>query len=106
MNNKNTNINFNEAVKSAKKGFRLYRTNWNIEDFIVLMPELKLKPYSSSTPEQRVNDRTAKHIGKNASLLIPPYFAKYIGCDGVWLVGWTPTAEEIMAEDWIVMANI
>ena len=69
-------MNFGQAIEAAKEGQKIARINWNGPgQFVVLMPALKLPPFSSQEPGAKVNDRTAKFIGVDTPLDSQPYFA-------------------------------
>jgi len=69
-------MNFSEALIQLKLGHRCYRYGWNGKgQWVVLMPELKLPSFNTQEPGAKVNDRTAKYIGKETPLDSQPYFA-------------------------------
>ena len=69
-------MNFGQAIEAAKEGKKIQRQGWNGKDmWVVLMPELKLPPFSSQEPGAKVNDRTAKHIEMIRLCIASPYFA-------------------------------
>lgn len=73
---KSDNLNIHEAIQWMRDGAKVQRAGWNGKGmFIVLMPALKLPPYSSQEPGAKVNDRTAKHIGLHTPLDSQPYIA-------------------------------
>ncbi len=97
-------MTFGLAIEAAKKGFKISRRGWNGQGmFIVLMPELKLSPYSSQKPRAKVNDRTAKYIGEDKPLNSQPYFAVWTA-QGEWQPGWLASQSDMLAEDWIILS--
>lgn len=97
-------MNFGEAIEQMKLGAKVAREGWNGKDmWIVLMPELKLPPFSSQEPGAKVNDRTAKHIGIDTPLHSLPYFAMWTA-DKKWLPGWLASQTDMLAEDWVVIS--
>lgn len=94
---------FGDALEYLKQGHKLARRGWNGKgQWVVLMPALSLPPYSSQTPGAKVNDRTAKHIGKDTPLDSQPYFALWTA-QGKWQPGWVPSASDVLAEDWFLV---
>jgi hypothetical protein len=84
-------------------GNKVRRDGWNNKDtWIVLMPELKLPPHSSQEPGAKVNDRTAKHIGKDTPLDSRPYIAMWTA-SGQWQPGWLASQADLLAVDWEVV---
>ena len=88
-----------EALTMLFEERRMSRSAWTHIDFVVMMPELNLPSNSRQEPGPKVNDRTAKHIGVDTPLNSQPYFAAFYS-DGRWQPGWTPTTEDVFAEDW------
>jgi hypothetical protein len=94
-------MDFSEALIELKKGFKLTRYGWNGKNqWVVMMPELYLPPFSSQEPGAKVNDRTAKHIGVNTALYSQPYFVLKTAQDK-WQPGWVPSTSDLLAEDWM-----
>jgi len=113
-------MNFELALASMKEGNKLSREAWKIRKrnmIVVIMPALQLPPFSSQAPGSKVNDRTAKFIGKDTALNSLPYFAshQYEAADEFckeilgsvlsqndWQPGWLPSAQDLLADDWYV----
>jgi allantoicase len=96
-------MNFGEAIEQMKLGAKVAREGWNGKNmWVVLMPELKLPPFSSQEIGAKVNDRTAKHIGKDTPLHSLPYFAMWTA-QGKWLPGWLASQTDMLAEDWVIV---
>lgn len=94
---------FDSALIHLKHGDKVARLGWNGKGmWIVLMPELKLPPYSSQEPGAKVNDRTAKHIGENTPLDSRPYIVMWTA-QQQWQPGWLASQADLLAEDWIVV---
>jgi hypothetical protein len=93
-------MNFSTALNLMKRGCKLARKGWNGKDqFVVMMPALYLEPYNAQIDGPKVNDRTAKHIGKDAPLDSQPYLALK-NAQGKWQPGWIPSQGDLFAEDW------
>lgn len=97
---------FEAVLTSLKAGHRVFRTSWLRDGnptvpFVVMMPLLQLPSHNTQGTDRKVNDRTAKHIGVDTPLNSLPYFAHY-GTDKAWQPGWLPTAEDLLANDWVV----
>lgn len=93
-------MNFGQAIEAAKQGKKIARKGWNGKNqWVMLMPPLKLPPFSCQEPGARVNDRTAKPIPLDSQ----PYFALWTVL-GRWQPGWTATQSDMLAEDWEIIA--
>ena len=93
---------FGHAVEAARMGRKIGRSGWNGKNqFVVLMPALYLPPFNTQEPCVKVNDRTAKHIGKDTPLDSQPYFALF-NAQGKWQPGWVPSTSDCMADDWMI----
>lgn len=96
-------MDFSEALRLLKAGRKMARSGWNGNGmWIVLMPALYLPPYSTQEPGAKVNDRTAKHIGKDTPLDSQPYFAMWTAAKQ-WQPGWLASQADMLAEDWEVV---
>ena len=96
-------LTFGLAIEAAKLGAKIKRAGWNGKNqWVVLMPELRLPPYSSQEPGAKVNDRTAKYIGEDTPLYCCPYFVIYTE-QKVWQPGWLASQTDMLAEDWEVV---
>jgi hypothetical protein len=96
------NLTFGQAIEAAKAGYRVSRRGWNGKDmFVVYMPLLKLPPHSSQEPGAKVNDRTAKYIGKDTPLNCQPYFAMF-NAQKEWIPGWLASQSDMLSEDWFI----
>lgn len=92
--------NIGWAVMKMQQGFKVRRRGWNGKGmFVVLMPELKLPPFSSQQPGAKVNDRTAKYIGNDTPLDSQPYIAMWTA-QGKWQPGWLCSQADLLATDW------
>jgi hypothetical protein len=88
------------AIYAMRHGDKVRRSGWNGKGmFIVLIPELSLPPFNSQAPGAKVNDRTAKHIGKDTPLESQPYIAMWTG-QGKWQPGWVCSQADLLATDW------
>ena len=95
-------MNFGQALELLKEETKMARDGWNGKrQFVVMMPALKLPPFNSQVQGAKVNDRTAKHIGKDTPLDSQPYFALF-NAQGKWQPGWVPSTGDLFAEDWVV----
>ncbi len=96
-------MNFGEAIQAMKEGKKVCRPSWNGKGmWIVLMPSLKLPPFSTQAPGAKVNDRTAKHIGPDIPLDSQPYISMW-NAQGKWQPGWLANQPDMLAEDWEVV---
>lgn len=96
-------MNFGQALEQLKAGNAVARSGWNGKGmFIVHMPAMQLAPFNAQGPERKVNDRTAKWIGKDQPLDCLPYIAMYTA-QKQWLPGWLASQTDMLAEDWEVV---
>lgn len=102
---KSENMNIHEAIQWMRDGEKVQRAGWNGKGmFIVLMPALNLPPYNSQEPGAKVNDRTAKHIGRDTPLESQPYMALWTA-SGQWQPGWNASTPDLLANDWQVVVS-
>ena len=93
-------LTFGLAVEAMKKGCKVARKGWNGKGmFIVFMSGFKLPPFNTQGTERKVNDRTAKWIGEDATLDSQPYFAMFTASKQ-WQPGWLASQADMLAEDW------
>lgn len=96
-------MNIGQAIEAMKAGAKVAREGWNGKGmWLVLMPELKLPPFSSQGPGARVNDRTAIHIGEDTPLECQPYIVMWTA-QQKWQPGWLASQADLLAEDWVVV---
>ncbi len=96
-------MTFGHAIEAAKLGKKIARKGWNGKNmFIVYMEPLSLPPYNTSGTQRKVNDRTAKFIGKDKPLNCQPYFAMY-NAQEEWILGWSATQSDMLARDWMIV---
>ena len=94
---------FGMATEAMKSGHKVSRSGWNgPNQFVVLMPALKLPCFNSQEPGAKVNDRTAKYIGEDTHLDSQPYFALQ-NAQGKWQPGWVPSISDCLADDWVIV---
>jgi len=97
------NLSFGEALQELEAGKKVARAGWNGKNmWIVLMPALYLPPYNTTDTNRKVNDRTAKHIGKDKPLDSQPYIAMWTA-QGKWQPGWLASQADMLAKDWGVV---
>ncbi len=93
-------MNFGQAIEQMKLGNKVARNGWNGKDmFVVYMSPLNLPPFNTQDTEKKVNDRTAKWIGKDTPLESLGYFAMFTA-DKKWQPGWLASQTDMLAEDW------
>ena len=99
------NMNLGEALQLLKDGDKVRRRGWNAKGmWIVLMTGMSLPAFNTQdndpvNPIKKVNDRTAKLIGRDTPLETLPYIAMWTA-DKKWLPGWLASQTDILAEDW------
>jgi hypothetical protein len=97
------NLSFGKAIEAMKNGKKVARSGWNGKNmFIVIMPELNLPPYNTQDTNRKVNDRTAKWVGKDTPLESQPYIAMFTA-QKKWQPGWTASQSDMLSNDWIVV---
>ncbi|CAL9992373.1 hypothetical protein VPHK567_0351 [Vibrio phage K567] len=96
-------MDFGKALEALKSGQKVARAGWNGQGmFIVLMPELYLPSFNTQDTFKKVNDRTAKHIGKDTPLDSQPYIAMFTS-DEKWQPGWVASQADLLSEDWAIV---
>ena len=91
---------FGQALTWLREGKKVRRSGWNGKGmWVVLMPALSLPPFNTQEPGAKVNDRTAKHIGKDTPLDSQPYLAMWTA-QKQWQPGWLASQADILALDW------
>ena len=96
-------MTFGLAIEAAKLSKKIARQGWNGKNmFVVYMEPLYLPPYNTTDTMRKVNDRTAKFIGKDKPLDCQPYFAMY-NAQEQWIPGWVASQSDMLAEDWMVV---
>ena len=97
----NYHLSFGRAIEFLKQGHKVARKDWN-GAWIVLMSGLSLPSYNFQGEGARVNDRTAKYIGKDTSLDSQPYIAMWTST-GHWQPGWLACQADMLSEDWEIV---
>ena len=96
-------MDFGDAIKAAKEGKKIARKKWNGKDmFEVYMEPMSLPPYNTQGTSRKVNDRTAKFIGKDRPLNCQPYFAMY-NAQEEWIPGWLASQSDMLDNDWFIV---
>ncbi len=96
-------MTFGHALEAMKLGLKVARAGWNGKNmFVVYMPALYLPCYNHQEPGPKVNDRTAKHIGKELPLDSQPYLAMF-NAQQQWQPGWIATQSDLLSEDWVIV---
>jgi hypothetical protein len=96
-------MDFGEAIREFKSGKKLAREKWNGKNmFIVYMSGMKLPPYNTQGTNRKVNDRTAKFIGKDTPFNSQPYLAMY-NAQKEWIPGWLASQSDMLDTDWFVV---
>jgi len=95
-------MNFSEALVLLKTHKKLKRKDWVDIRWVVMMPELYLPPNISVLDGPKVNERTARHLGRDVPLDSQPYFAAFTKYSK-WQPGWLPSTADILANDWVVV---
>jgi len=98
-----TGMNFGLAIEAIKKGCKVARSGWNGKDmWIVLMSGMNLPSFNTQGTERKVNDRTAKWIGRDTPLNSLPYIAMWTA-DKKWLPGWLASQTDMLSDDWVIV---
>lgn len=98
-----TELTFGHAIVFAEQGCKIARKEWEGTGmFVACMPELTLPSYNTQEPGPKVNDRTAKYIGKDTPLRSQPYFAMFTA-KGTWQPGWVASQADMLAKDWCLV---
>lgn len=98
-----TGMSFSSALVALKEGRKVARAGWNGKgQWVVMMLPLYLPPFNTQEPGAKVNDRTAKHIGKDTPLDSQAYFSLYTA-QGKWQPGWLASQSDLLANDWTIV---
>lgn len=101
----NQPMNFSQALEKLKNDEAVCRSGWNGKNqFVVCMPSLQLPSFNTGDTTRKVNDRTAKWIGKDQPLDCQPYLALY-NAQKKWQPGWVPSQGDLFAQDWYVFSK-
>lgn len=95
-------MNFGNAFSAALAESKIRRREWRTGTWVVAMPSLELAAAGDTEEPVRVNERTAKFVGKGVPLYSQPYLAMYDG-GTLWQPGWLPGQEDLFALDWEIM---
>jgi len=96
-------MSFGLAIEAMKKGKKVARKGWNGKGmWIVYMSGMTLPPYNTQDTQRKVNDRTAKLIGKDTPLETLPYIAMWTA-DKKWLPGWLASQTDMLSDDWFIV---
>jgi hypothetical protein len=100
-------MKFAEALHHLLNGKQVKRAHWKNCDFVTMMTGLNLPPFNTQDTNRKVNDRTAQWIGNDRSLESQAYFASCKLEEGkaIWQPGWTPSTEDLLADDWEIYSN-
>lgn len=95
--------NLGTAIIAARGGAKVTRKAWGQDaGWVVYMDGLQLPPASTTEPGPKVNERTARHIGRDTPLNSQPYLA--LGnAHGLWQPGWTASTQDLLAQDWTIV---
>jgi len=98
-------MTFGLALEAIKQGHKVARRGWNGANmFIVFMSGMQLPPYNTQGTERKVNDRTAKWIGKDQALNCQPYIAMY-NAQKQWIPGWVASQSDMLSDDWYLVES-
>ena len=96
-------MTFGQAITKATDGEKIARAGWNGKDmFVVFMAPMTLPSFNTQGTARKVNDRTAKWIGKDTPLETLGYFAMFTA-DRKWQPGWLASQSDMLADDWEVV---
>lgn len=87
-------MNFGEALKLCKNGYKITREGWNGKDMFVV--------YQAGYPEGiAINKNTAEALGKpeGTNIKFQPYLMMYTAQENC--VPWLASQSDILAEDWV-----
>jgi len=100
-----TDMPFGHAIEAAKQGRKIARRKWNGKDmYVVYMEKLMLPPYNTAGTDRKVNDRTARFIGKDQPLNCQPYFAMF-NAQKEWIPGWLASQSDMLDDDWYILED-
>lgn len=98
-------MSFGLAIEASKLGNKIARKGWNGKNmFVAYMPPLYLPAFDTQDTNKKVNDRTAKWIGKDKPLDCQPYFAMY-NAQEQWIPGWVASQSDMLSDDWYIVQD-
>lgn len=86
-------FDFGDAIKYLKNGIKVARKGWKDKDVYVIYQ----KGYPDGIPCNE-NTAAALHIEEGSIIKVNPYFQ--IRCEDGSFSIWSPSCEDILAEDW------
>ena len=96
-------MTFGAAIEALKLGKKVARKGWNGKDmWLAYMSGMGLSPFSTQGAGNKVNERTAKLIGEDASLVTLPYIAMWTA-DKKWQPGWLASQSDMLSSDWVII---
>lgn len=90
-------MKFSDVVNSLEQGTRFRRASWPADSFIWYMPQADVKADWCREP---VLHRLASATG---TIHCGPAIRRFV--DGMVITGWTPSAEDMFAQDWEVCGD-
>lgn len=92
----NLHVNFGEAIEALKQGKKTYRKCWPGDAFLWLKPAAKVKA-------EWCKDPLLKDIAEKNGGTIDAQGTICAHINGQIVSGFTPSQEDMLAEDWIII---
>lgn len=97
--------NFEKALASMKSGRKVTRMDWNYGSKSSHTPFVSLCPGVGTLASDKFwNPHNRKFAESIGGARVRPYFSE-VNCLGSVSMGWVPTAADILAEDWLILAD-
>lgn len=97
--------NFEQALSAMKDGRKVAREEWNFFDDCSHLVFVSLCPGVADLPSEKFwNPHNRKFAEELGTACVEPYFSKVTEAATV-MMGWVPTAADILAEDWLILAD-
>lgn len=92
-------MKYSEALKFIEQGMAMTRSSWYCKQMFVYLVK------STRVPLDQLRNEASKHLRSNdesdvgKSVIINSHIDK-LSKDGTIIVGWSPTTEDMLADDW------
>ena len=98
-------MNFGHAIEALKNGLRVQRTGWNGKGMFVWMVDGSI--YADGSDDTLVNGVRYEHfdLGPEGSITRMPHLCMH-AADGSTVTGWLASQTDLLADDWVVVADV
>lgn len=99
--------NFEKALASMKSGRKVTRNGWHLPAECPHITFISLCHGLADLPSEKFwnpHNRKFAEMFDTSCACVDPYFSK-VTEDSTVMMGWVPTAADILAEDWLILAD-